>query len=85
MTIQEFKELDRTQQIMKFFSGVEVGKFEQDGILTECKQVDDFFVEYKIKITDYYQLGMECHSDTNLLAKYISPNQHIQSGNTGIR
>jgi hypothetical protein len=71
MTIQEFKELDRTQQIMKFFSGVEVGKYEKDGILTECKQVEDFYVEYKIKLADHYQLSMECHRDTNLLDKYF--------------
>ena len=72
MTIQQFKELDRTQQIMKFFGGVSIGKYEKDGILTECKQVEDFYVEYRIKLTDYFQLGMECHADASLLDKYGS-------------
>ena len=74
MTIQEFKALDRTQQIMKFFGGTAIGKYEKDGILTECKQVEDFYVAYRIKLTDYLQLGMECSSDSNLLNKYATNN-----------
>ncbi len=79
MTIQEFKELDHTQQIMKFFGGVEIGKFEKDGILTECKQVDDFYVEYKIKLADHFQLSMECHRDTSLLDKYFGSRRNFKA------
>lgn len=79
MTIQEFKELDRTQQIMKFFGGVEVGKFEKDGILTECKQVEDFYVEYTIKLENHFQLNMECHRDTSLLDKYFHGHRNYRA------
>ena len=74
MTLEEFKMLDNTQQILHFFGGVAVGKVERDGMLTECKKIDDFYVAYTIKLADHFQLGMECHNDVRVLEKYLSNN-----------
>lgn len=78
MTLQEFKQLDHIAQIEAFWHARIVGKYHKDPYSFECRQVDDFYVEYK---TDGNKiLEMRCHHEINLLNPYYIGQASLNSG-----
>lgn len=70
MTLQEFKQLDHIAQIEAFWHATIVGKYHKEQYSFECRQVDDFYVEYK---TDGNKLlEMRCHHEMKLLKPYMA-------------
>lgn len=70
MTLYEFRALDETEQIEAYWEGINVGTYFKDGVEFECRQINDFYVEYRIEIGKYYQ-DMRCHKNPNLIEKYL--------------
>lgn len=48
MTLAEFKCMDKRQQIKRFWSGVFLGQRFEGQYWVQCRQIDGFYVEYKI-------------------------------------
>ena len=42
-------QLDEMEQIEAYLEGVAVGSYTKDGKEFECKQIGDFYVEYRIE------------------------------------
>ena len=71
MVLSEFKELDTQHQIWVFAGGIKVGRCEEDGIIAECRQVDDFYVECEIDSMNNFRCFMFSHRNTRLLDRYF--------------
>lgn len=48
MTLNEFLRFDEMEQIEAFWNGVEIGRRSEGAFVIECRQIEDFYVEYKI-------------------------------------
>jgi hypothetical protein len=53
MTIYDFNAADEMEQIEAFWNGVLVGGRHDGEFKIECRQLDDFYVEYKIDSGHY--------------------------------
>lgn len=69
MTLYQFKQLDEGEQIEAFWDGVLVGERTEGSFVFECRQIDDFYVEYKIRDRDYKE--MKCFRNPDLLQSYF--------------
>ncbi|RYY71960.1 MAG: hypothetical protein EOO13_01205 [Chitinophagaceae bacterium] len=72
MKLSEFKRMNAQQQVMLYADGITVGRFQTNGIIAECRQVDDFYVECEIHIHNNCNCVMYCHRNTALLDKYFN-------------
>ena len=70
MTLYDFKSRDKMEQLEAYWEGVYVGKMFKDGKEFECKQIDDFYVEYIIE-GDLSYGDMKCHKNTKLIEPYL--------------
>lgn len=69
MTLYEFNAADEMEQIEAFWNGVLIGKRNNGEFEIECRQIDDFYVEYKIKGHQY--IDMRSFKNPDLLQPYL--------------
>lgn len=69
MTLYEFNSADEMEQIEAFWNGVLIGKRNEGEFIIECRQIDDFYVEYKIKEHQY--IDMRSFRNPDLLQPYL--------------
>ena len=72
MKIAEFKSLDLDHQVLVYAEGIAVGRYETSGIIAECRQVDDFYVECEVHINKNCHCVIYCHRNTAFLDKYFN-------------
>ncbi len=70
MTLAEFARMDKMQQVKRFWQGVLVGQRLEGQSLIECRQIDGFYVEYKI--LEKHALNLRCFQNPDLLQPYLS-------------
>lgn len=70
MTLAEFALLDKMQQVKRFWQGVLVGQRLEGQSLIECRQIDGFYVEYKI--LEKHELNLRCFQNPDHLHPYLS-------------
>jgi hypothetical protein len=70
MTLSEYALLDKTQQVRRFWLGVLVGQRLEDQSLIECRQIDGFYVEYKI--LEKGALNLRCFQNPDMLQPYLA-------------
>ena len=70
MTLYEFMQLDEMEQIEAYWEGVLVGSYTKDSKVFECKQIDDFYVEYR-RVDGQFYKDMKCHKNPKLIEPYL--------------
>lgn len=70
MTLTEFARLDKVLQIKRFWQGVLIGQRLEGQSLIECRQIDGFYVEYKI--LEKHALNLRCFQNPDMLQPYLS-------------
>lgn len=71
MNLYQFIQLDVAEQIEAYCEGVDVGTYSKDGLTYECKQINDFYIEYRIEDGRHYW-DIKCHKNPNLIEPYLS-------------
>ena len=71
MTLYKFNSLDEMEQIETFWEGVKIGIRLENGFVYECRQVDDFYIEYKKDETGTNYLDMRSFKNPDLLQSYL--------------
>jgi len=61
--------LDEMEQIEAFWNGVQVGERKKGEYTFECRQIDDFYVEYHVLGGHY--LSMRSFRNPDLLEPYL--------------
>jgi hypothetical protein len=69
MTLYEFNSADEMEQIEAFWNGVLVGIRHEGAFEIECRQIDGFYVEYKIK--DHQCVDIRAFNNPDLLQPYL--------------
>ena len=69
MTLYEFNGADEMEQIEAFWNGVVIGERSDGEFKIECRQIEDFYVEYKIK--DHQYIDMRSFKNPDLLQNYL--------------
>jgi hypothetical protein len=69
MTLYEFNSIDEMEQIEAFWNGVLVGERSDGEFKIECRQIDDFYVEYKILNGQY--IDMRSFKNPEMLQPYL--------------
>jgi len=70
MSLNEFLGFDEMEQIEAFWTGVFIGRRSDGGFVIECRQIDDFYVEYKILGGHY--IDIHVFKDPAFLQAYLS-------------
>ena len=70
MTLAEYARLDKTQQVRQFWQGMLIGQRLEGQSLVECRQIDGFYVEYKI--LEKGARNLKCFQNPDLLQPYLS-------------
>ena len=70
MTLTEFAKLEKPKQVAHFWQGILVGQRLDGQSLIECRQIDGFYVEYKILEKHAYNL--RCFQNPDLLHPYLN-------------
>ena len=70
LSLYDFIQLDEMEQIEAYWQGIFVGSYQKDGKVFECKQINDFYVEYRIENDRFYR-DMRCHKNINLIEPYL--------------
>ena len=71
MTLYDFRALDEAEQIEAFWDGILVGSATIDGYQYECRQVNDFYINFRIQSGRFYR-DMHCHKNTVLIEPFLS-------------
>jgi hypothetical protein len=69
MTLYQFNNADEIEQIEAFWNGIQVGERGKGDFKIECRQIDDFYVEYKILGGHY--IDMRSFKSPDLLEPYL--------------
>lgn len=69
MTLYEFNSADEMEQIEAFWNCVVIGERSDGEFKIECRQIEDFYVEYKIK--DHQYIDMRSFKNPDLLQNYL--------------
>jgi hypothetical protein len=69
MTLKDFLHADEMEQVEVFWNGTFVGSRRDGGFVIECRQVNDFYVEYTILGGHY--IDMHVFKDPELLQPYL--------------
>lgn len=69
MTLHEFARLKKQVQVSLFWQGMLIGQRLEGQSLVECRQIDGFYVEYKILEKHAYNL--RCFQNPDLLHPYL--------------
>ncbi len=72
MNLSEFKQLTAQHQVLVYAAGIAVGRYETKGIIAECRQVDDFYIECEVHLYNNCNCILYCHRNTALLDKYFN-------------
>lgn len=70
MSLHDFLNSEETEQIEAFWNGVFIGCRSNGGFAMECRQINDFYVEYKILGGHY--IDMHGFKNPDLLQPYLS-------------
>ena len=70
MTLSEYARMDKNQQIKCFWTGALVGQRLEGQSLIQCRQIDGFYVEYKI--LEKHALNIRCFQNTDMLQPYLN-------------
>ena len=70
MSLYEFLRSGEIEQIEAFWTGVFIGQRSDGQFVIECRQIDDFYVEYKILRGHYIDLC--AFKNPDLLQPYLS-------------
>ncbi|RYY46960.1 MAG: hypothetical protein EOO06_13365 [Chitinophagaceae bacterium] len=71
MTLSGFRSLPQSQQFQLFKAGIEVGTYDDECTIRKCRQVEDFYVEYVLDVSDAYRMYIIAHRNTDHLDKYF--------------
>lgn len=69
MNLYQFLPADEMEQIEAFWKGVLVGERMEGECKIICKQIDGFYVEYKLQGTSY--IDMRAFKNPDLLLSYL--------------
>lgn len=72
MKLSDFKNMNLQQQVLVYAGGIPVGRYETGGIIAECRQIDDFYVECEVHIHNHCNCVLYCHRNTVFLDKYFN-------------
>jgi hypothetical protein len=70
MKLSDFARLEKSEQIKHFWQGVLVGQRLEGQSLIECRQIDGFYVEYKI--LEKHPHNLRCFQNPDLLQPYLN-------------
>jgi len=70
MTLFNYARLDKAQQVKRFWNGVLIGQRFEGQSLVECRQIDGFYVEYKI--LEKHQQNLRYFEDPDQLQPYLA-------------
>ena len=70
MTLDEFLRCGEMEQLEAFWNGIFIGNRSSGAFVMECRQIDDFYVEYKILGGHY--IGMSGFKNPELLHPYLN-------------
>ena len=70
MTIFDYAHLEKEQQVKRFWNGVLIGQRFEGQSLVECRQIDSFYVEYKM--LEKHPQNLRFFEDTELLHPYLA-------------
>ena len=70
MNLYEFIASGEMEQIEAYRKGIHVGRYTKDGKEFECRQINDFYVEYRIEDGRFFR-DMKCHKNPNLIEPYL--------------
>jgi hypothetical protein len=69
MTLYQFNLSDEMEQIEAFWDGVLIGERKEHDYTIECRQINDFYVEYKKK--DGMYVDMRSYKNPDLLDLFL--------------
>ncbi|HEV7333515.1 MAG TPA: hypothetical protein VGN63_20950 [Flavisolibacter sp.] len=70
MTLPNFAKLEKSKQVALFWQGVLIGQRLEGQSLIECRQIDGFYVEYKI--LEKHSHNLRCFQNPDLLHPYLN-------------
>lgn len=70
MTLTEYTLLDKKQQIKRFWCGMFIGQRLEGQSWIQCRQIDGFYVEYKILDKD--SRNIRCFQNPDFLQPYLN-------------
>lgn len=70
MTLLDYAQLEKAQQIKRFWNGVLIGQRFEGQSLVECRQIDSFYVEYKM--LEKHPQNLRYFEDPDLLHPYLA-------------
>jgi hypothetical protein len=70
MTLAEFNRLDKSQQVKQFWLGMLIGQRLEGQSLIQCRQIDGFYVEYKI--LEKGSRNLRCFQNPDFLQPYLN-------------
>ena len=59
------------EQIELFWEAVHIGERKEDRYVLICRQIDDFYVEYKIDPNNEMYVDLRVFRDTSLIEPYL--------------
>lgn len=71
MTLYQFSILEETRQLEVFENGVYVGRITKNGFDYECRQIEYFYVEYRIDPNTCSHLSLRTFKSPDLLQPYL--------------
>lgn len=69
MNIQQFSLLNELEQQESFWKGIEVGARRSGNFVIECRQIDDFYIEYHVLGGHY--INIRCFKNPDFLEPYL--------------
>ena len=71
MTLPQFNRLSEMEQIELFWDAVHIGERKDGGYVLVCRQIEDFYVEYKIDPDNEMYVDLRVFRDTSLIEPYL--------------
>ena len=71
MTLPQFNRLSEMEQIELFWEAVHIGERKEDRYVLICRQIEDFYVEYKIDPNNEMYVDLRVFRDTSLIEPYL--------------
>jgi hypothetical protein len=75
MTLYQFNLADEMEQIEAFWDGIFIGEIQDGDFTIECRQINDFYVEYKKKDGHYWDV--RSHRNPKLIDPYMEQSGRI--------
>lgn len=71
MTLSQFNRLSEMEQIELFWEAVHIGEKKEGRYVLICRQIEDFYVEYKIDPNNEMYVDLRVFRDTTLIEPYL--------------